>query len=146
MNESRQLFVYNTYLQNAISEGGKDIKSGRGSIYKKVCATLEVEEPKILMHNLFVPEDDKLTRLDTDPVYLDVRAVVNPMTKGRNLRYRIAAKPGWRCSFNVSWDDKIISREQLKACVENGGSMSGIGDGRKIGFGRFKLVDISFHK
>jgi hypothetical protein len=133
-------------LQNAVSEGGKDIKSGRGSIYKKVCATLEVEEPRVMMHDLVVPEEDQLTRKDTESVYLDVRAVVNPMTKGRNLRYRIAAKPGWRCTFTLSWDDKIVSKEQIKACVENGGSMSGIGDGRKIGFGRFKLVDIKFLK
>ena len=146
MNESRQLYVYNTYIQSAVSEGGKEIKSGRGSIYKKVCATLEVVEPKILMDGLFVPEEDKLTRLDTDIVYLDVRAVVNPMTKGRNLRYRIATKPGWKCSFTLCWDDKIISKEQIKMCVETGGAMSGIGDGRKIGFGRFKLLEISFGK
>lgn len=140
MNEKRQLYVYNTYLQGAISEGGKEIKSGRGSIYKKVCATLEVIEPKIFMDDLFVPEEKDLTRLDSEKVYLDVRAVVNPMTKGRNLRYRIAAKPGWTCSFTIAWDDRVVSKDQMRICVEHGGSMAGIGDGRKIGMGRFKMI------
>lgn len=146
MNENRQLFVYNTYFQASISEGGKEIKIGKSNLFRKVCGTLEVLESKIFMEDLFVPGDENLSRNDSEPVYLDVRAVVNPMTKGRNLRYRIAARPGWKCSFTVCWDDRILSKDQIKQCAENGGAFQGIGDGRKIGFGRYKITEFKAFK
>jgi hypothetical protein len=146
MNDKRNLYVYNTYFQASIADGGKEIKAGRGNISRKVAGTLEVVESKILLDDLFVPEEASLTRLDTDLVYLDVRAVVNPMTKGRNLRYRIAARAGWKCQFTIAWDDRIVSKDQIKQCVETAGSLQGIGDGRKIGFGRFKLIDFKAEK
>lgn len=146
MNENRQLYVLSTYIQSAVSDGGKEIKMGRGNISKKVASTLEVFESKILIDNLFVPDEENLSRSDVDPVYLDVRAVVNPMTKGRNLRYRIAAKAGWTCSFHLIWDDRIVSKEQIKQCVDIGGMLQGIGDGRKIGFGKFELTSFDMIK
>lgn len=146
MNENRQLYVLNTYFRNAICDGGKEIKVGKGNLSKKMSSTLEIEEIKILLNDLFVPEENNLLKLDSEPVYLDVRSVVNPATKGRNLRYRIAAKTGWKCSFTITWDDYIASKEQVKTCVENGGAFQGIGDGRKIGFGRFKLLEFDIIK
>jgi len=138
--DTRQLYIQNTQIQACVSYGGKEIKQGRGNIYLKVCGALTVDESKILMDDRFVPNDDNLTSLETQPVYLDRRAVVNPMTKGRNIRYRIAASPGWRCSFTLCWENTIISRDNIILCVEKGGVLSGLGDGRKIGFGRFKVI------
>jgi len=146
MDQNRQLYVNNTYVRNAIVDGGKEIKVGKGNLSKKIASTLEVQELKILIEDRFVPEEHQLLKLDTEPVYLDVRSVVNPATKGRNLRYRIAASPGWRCSFTISWDDYIASKENLKVCAENGGAFQGIGDGRKIGFGRFKVISFEILK
>lgn len=146
MLPSRQLYFMNTYFQASIAEGGKEIKAGRGNISKKVSGTLMVDEPKIPLDDLFVPEEENLTKNDTDRVYLDVRAVVNPMTKGRNLRYRVAAKAGWTCSFTVTWDDRILSKDQIKLCIENAGLLQGVGSGRKLGFGRFKVVDFRLIK
>ena len=117
MDEKRQLYVYNTYFMNAIGEGGKEIKVGRGSLARKIASAIEIVENKIYLDALFVPEEENLSRIDTNPVYLDVRAVVNPMTKGRNLRYRIAAKAGWKCNFILSWDDRIISKDQIRLCI-----------------------------
>ena len=37
-------------------------------------------------------------------MYLDVRMVRNPATGGRNVRYRVAAKAGWRTEFAIAWD------------------------------------------
>jgi hypothetical protein len=139
MNKDRQLYVMATYFRNAICDGGKEIKVGKGNLSKKISSTLELEEINVMLENLFVPEEKDLLKLDTEPVYLDVRSVVNPATKGRNLRYRIAAKAGWNCKFTIKWDDYIASKEQVKTCIENGGAFQGVGDGRKIGFGRFKL-------
>ena len=143
MDENRQLFVYGTYFQSSIAEGAKEIKSGRGNISKKVSSTLEIIEERIFMDNLFVPEEKDLAKgsATLDKVFLDMRAVVNPMTKGRNLRYRIAAKPGWTCQFTIAWDDRIVSKDQIKLSVENAGMLQGIGDARKIGYGRFKVID-----
>ena len=135
MDKDRNLYVLSSYLRACITEGGKHIKVGKGNISKKVGACLEVLEERIFLDGLKVP------RLTTDPVYLDVRSVVNPMTKGRNLRYRIAAKPDWTLSTIISWDDYVVSRENIKQCVENGGLFDGIGDGRKIGFGKFILIE-----
>lgn len=146
MDQNRQLYIPGINFKNSIAAGGKEIKQGRGSIFKKVESTLEVEETKILFEDLFVPEEQNLLKLDTEPVYLDVRAVVNPTTKGRNIRYRIAARPGWRCSFHITWDDYLCSKEQIKMCAENAGAFQGVGDGRKIGFGRYKILSYEIIK
>lgn len=144
MDANRNLFIYNTYLVGAIVQGGKQIKVGKGTLSKKIGATLEVVESQILLLDRIVPPDDEVLRKTDEPVYLDVRSVVNPMTKGRNLRYRIAAKEGWKCRATISWDDRAASREEMKSCVENAGLFEGIGDGRKIGFGRFKLLSFTY--
>lgn len=140
MNEERQLYVMNTYFINSICNGGKEIKVGRGNLSKKIASTLDIEETRIYLTDRFVPADEALTKNETEAVYLDVRSVVNPMTKGRNIRYRIASKPGWHCKFTVCWDDYIASKEQVQRCVENGGAFQGVGDGRSIGFGRYELA------
>jgi hypothetical protein len=143
MDTERRLFVYETYVIKSTIEGGKEIKVGKGNLSKKVTSTLEVDgasNGKIYLDELIVPSDEELTSLDHMPVYLDIRAVVNPMTKGRNLRYRIAARTGWKCTFYIKWDDCLVSKDQMRLCVENGGVYQGIGDGRKIGFGRFKVL------
>lgn len=146
MNEKRQLYVFDSYLVGAISGGAKEIKIGKGNLSKKVSSTVEVSPAKIFLDDLFVPEEKNLTKLDHEPVYLDIRAVVNPMTKGRNVRYRIAAKSGWCLSFIATWDDYIVSKDQMKVCIENGGMFAGIGDGRKIGFGKFMVTSFELHK
>jgi hypothetical protein len=139
MTPTRELYVYNSYIVGCITAGGKQIKVGKGTLNKKVGSTLEIKEPELLL-GLYVPEEEDLLRKSDEPVYLDVRSVVNPMTKGRNIRYRIAAKAGWKIKATLSWDDRTVSKEDMKACVENGGLFEGIGDGRRIGFGRFRLL------
>lgn len=143
MTPDRNLFIHNTYLVGSITGGGKHIKVGKGNLSKKVGATLETVQDKILLIDRFVPPDDELLKKSDELVFLDVRSVVNPMTKGRNLRYRIAAKEGWKVQAVISWDDRAVSKEDMKSCVEHAGLFEGIGDGRKIGFGRFKLLSFS---
>jgi hypothetical protein len=144
MDANRNLFIYNTYLVGAIVGGGKHIKVGKGTLSKKIGATLEVIENQILLIDRIVPKDEDILKRAEDSVYLDVRSVVNPMTKGRNLRYRIAAKEGWKCHATISWDDRAASREEMKSCVEYAGLFEGVGDGRRIGFGRFKLLSFAY--
>lgn len=141
MNADRVPFVHDTYLVRSISEGGKELKVGKSNLSKKIYSCLEVSavhSGKIYFEGMKVPEAP--TTDDTQPVYLDVRSVVNPMTKGRNVRYRIALKPGWELTFTINWDDSLVSKDQMQTCVTNGGMYQGIGDGRKIGFGRYEVV------
>ncbi len=80
-----------------------------------------------------MPEDDEL------PVYLDVRSAVNPTTKGRNIRYRVALSPGWEVKFTIEWDKTIVPRNQMEAVCIDSGKLVGIGSGRRIGMGRYNV-------
>lgn len=138
-----QLWVDNSYIFGTLRAAAIHTKSGRGSIQSKFSATLQVLDDKILF-NRFMPKD--LTSfLDTssetgDNVYLDVRSVKNPATKGRNVRYRVAMSPGWETSFTLQWDNTIVAGAQVEQVLEDAGALIGLADGRSIGFGRFEVL------
>lgn len=146
MTGERQLYVMGCYLVGAIKTAGKLIKVGKGNMMKKIESCLECPEDVVLLDGLFVPKEGQITMSKMDPVYIDVRSVVNPATKGRNLRYRVAAKPGWQLSALIEWNDSIVSKENVKECVTNAGLYEGIGDGRRIGFGRFDVISFEILK
>jgi hypothetical protein len=146
MTGNRQLYVMGCYLTGAIKSAGKLIKVGKSNMMKKIESCLECLDQVVLLEDLFVPEESLLTKSALDPVYIDVRSVVNPSTKGRNLRYRVAAKAGWKLSSVIEWDDSLVSKENMKECVTNAGLYEGIGDGRRIGFGRFTLISFEILK
>lgn len=141
--ETNKLFIFQSYLFKSISDGGKEIKVGKATIAKKVAASLEIvscEKERIYFENdICLPEN--LTTDCSQKVFLDIRSVVNPMTKGRNLRYRVCISHPWELKFKISWDNVIISKETMMQAIVNGGLYQGIGDGRAIGFGRYKLVN-----
>lgn len=139
--KERQLYVDPSYIFGTIRDGAKYTKSGRGSIQTVVAATLQVVEDRVLVDR-FLPEGE----LPTDPelpVYLDVRSVRNPATKGRNVRYRVAASTGWQITFHILWDKTLVNRGQMEAVLIDAGRLSGIGDGRSIGYGRFETVSLT---
>lgn len=134
-----QLFVHASYIFGCLRDGGKHIKSGRGNIQSKIAATLIVHGEIILLDR-FVPPENELPRENTAPVYLDIRSVKNPATKGKNVRYRIAASPGWKAVFTIEWENTVVSRNEMRSVLDSAGSLVGIGDGRSIGMGRFKVL------
>ncbi len=145
-----QLFVPGTYAFAVIREGAKYTKKGRGSIQSDMVATLQVLDEKILIDR-YMPgfpngqaydiKNATPPERDSDlPVYLDVRMTRNPATKGANIAYRVAAAPGWSCAFKVQWDNTIVREAHMKASLIDGGRLSGMGNGRKIGMGRFDLT------
>lgn len=140
MTESRQLYLDSTYVFGCFRDGGKHIKSGKGTILAKIASTLVVLDEIILLDR-FVPLEPELTTDKTKPVYIDVRSVKNPSTKGRNVRYRIAASPGWRIAVDIAWDGTVVGREQMKAAVCSAADLVGLGDGRAIGLGRFAVEE-----
>lgn len=141
MTSDRQLYILNSYLFRCIRDAAPYIKRGK-TFQNAVSATLQIMEDVILLHDRYVPIkpvqlEQGQTHEETPPTYILVAGVKNPSTQNRNIRYRIAASPGWQCSFTLLWDKTVISREQMKALCLTSGQLIGVGDGRAIGYGRF---------
>lgn len=147
-----QLFFDGSYIFGCLRNAAVYTKSGRSNLQSNVIATLQVTTDKVLLDRYLpgypngeacdvqsIPEP---SRIDTEPVYLDVRGVVNPSTKGRNVRYRLAVSPGWMATFGILWDKTIVSRSQMEAILIDAGRLVGIGSGRRIGMGRFEVVNM----
>jgi hypothetical protein len=144
--KDNQLYVDQSYIFACIRDGAKYTKKGRGSIQPAVSATLQVFTDRVLV-NRYLPENiTKLINETDEPVYLDVRSVRNPSTKGRNVRYRVAASSGWEATFVIFWDKTIVSRNEMQASIIDAGKLSGIGDGRNIGFGRFIVENVDIEE
>lgn len=138
-----QLYIPSSYIFGCLKNAAIYTKSGRGSIQNALCSTLVILNDNILIER-FIPGfnghlPDTMPEDFTLPVYLDVRSSVNPTTKGRNIRYRVAMSPGYRLSFGIQWDKTIINRNQMEAVCIDAGKLVGIGSGRKIGMGRFDI-------
>ncbi len=134
-----QLFVRGTYVFSAVRDGAKHTRKGRGSIQSLVAATLQVEEERILLDR-WLPKDGNPPADPSQPVYIDVCGVRNPTTKARNVRYRLAAAPGWCAAFTLTWDKTLVSRDQMRAALNDTGTLVGLGDGRSVGYGRFEVT------
>jgi hypothetical protein len=148
--EGRRLYIPSFYMQTAITAGGKFVKIGRGTVSKQICSALNILDER-LYFNRELPkpiEDMTAEDLGTDsskPIYIDIRGVSNPNTKGKNIRYRVALNPGWELTANIEWDDTIISTDQMKASIEALGKLVGLSNGRTIGYGRFEVKEFILH-
>jgi hypothetical protein len=152
LTRNRELFLPPTYFFGAIKEGGRHVKKGRGSILYDVAATLQIKDDsvKILWEEnpVQLPEEPAVIDAYSIPneelpvTYVERIGVKNPSTKARNIRYRVAVKPGWQLKFSIMWDVTIVNRIQMKQAIESAGSLVGIADGRgSIGYGRFIVTD-----
>ena len=149
-----QLYLEPTYAFATLREAARYTKKGRSSLQASLAATLQVLDEQIPVNRwwpgfpggqLFSLKEATPPAEDpTQPIYLDIRGVVNPSTRARNVRYRIAAAPGWECQVTVRWDVSVVSREQLQAIAQDAGQLVGIGNGRAIGFGRFEVTQCEF--
>lgn len=142
ITKDRQFYLTPDCAFGCLKAAAAYTKIGKGNISKKLAATLQVFSDKILIDRYLPGEwdnlsTDKIPTSTLEDVYLDIRGVMNPNTKGRNVRYRVSCKPGWQTSIDIGWDDSIISKEQIKSVVTDAGVLIGLGDGRAIGLGRF---------
>jgi hypothetical protein len=136
-NEDRQLCLPSAAVFACLRDGARFTRKGRGSLQPLIVATLQVSEEVITLDR-FLPESD----IPTDPaasVYIDVRGVRMKATGAWNVRYRVATSKGWRANFQITWDKTILSRGEMQAICIDAGKLVGIGDGRKLGFGRFDV-------
>lgn len=149
-NRDGRMYLEQTYLFATCREGAKYTKKGRSTMMGPVSATLQVITDRILIDRFFpgFPNGNKFDPLTVDPpeqdpelpLYLDVRGVRNPSTRARNVRYRVAACPGWLAEFEMMWDKTIVSRAEMEAILIDAGRLVGVGNGRAIGMGRFEVV------
>lgn len=145
LTEDRRLYMPGTYIFGCLKNGAVRTKKGRGSIQADLVATLQVEEDMVLTNRTCPPEKGlKSYQVLTPPdpevlTFIYVGSVRNPATKGRNIRYRLATRAGWRCRFTLAWDKTVVAREQMRAVLRDSGVFGGLGDGIKIGCGRFDV-------
>jgi hypothetical protein len=150
VDEEGALYLLPSYIFGSIREGGRYVKKGRSSYLYTVPAVLQVEDDRIYLtkdgQRLIQPEEPQVIEFGTvataalPPVYVEVCGVKNPSTKARNVRYRLAAKPGWEATFTILWESSEISRDSMAAILSKAGLMEGVGDGRRAGYGRFEVV------
>lgn len=136
-----QLYIPPEQIFACLRAAGRHTKAGRGTITKKVAATLQIVDKRILMDRSMPNNgsDPELNALD-DLVYIDCRAVRNPATKGSNIRYRIACSEGWEAAFTILFDKTIVSEGEMHQVCLDSGILEGLGDGRSIGMGRFEVL------
>lgn len=144
-----QLYLEPTYVFGSIRDGAKHTSRRRGTLQPYVAATLQILGNQVLVDQWFPNfpnghtfDIKSVPAPSTDPnmpVYLYVCSVKNPATKGRNVRYRIAASVGWKSNFTILWDATVVSRGEMQASTIDAGRLVGIGDGRSVGFGRFEV-------
>jgi hypothetical protein len=89
---TRLLYIPGTYAFSCIKEGGKYIKKGRSSYQPIIIATLLVLDDAIFIDDRCLPEQP--TTDPDQPVYLDVRGVRSPATRGMNVKYWCASQTG----------------------------------------------------
>lgn len=146
LEKNNQLYVPGSYFAGCLKHGSKYTKAGRGTVQKSFMSCMLMRS-EISLIDRYLPEGwqnksaEEMSKNSSDPVYLDVRAVMNPNSKGRNIRYRVACSPGWETEFSFEFDENVISTPQIKKIVEDSGKMIGIGDGRVLGYGRFNVLE-----
>jgi hypothetical protein len=141
---SHQLYLPGSYVYSCMREASKFTRKGKSSLITPVSATLQVAEERIFLPDRYLPEVP-----ETDPnlpVYLDIRGVRNPTTKGLNIRYRVACSPGWECRFTLMFDCTVVATEFIETIIHDAGKLVGIGNGRNIGMGRFDVTEFEKEK
>ena len=143
------LYVPGSYLMSALKNGSVHTKVGRGTIQKTWISAVQVEDEKIYFNHKMPEgwEEIETTNFPQDPsqgVFLDIRMVANPNTKGRNVRYRIGIGSGWELQFTLIIDNTLLSKQHVKKVVEDTGKLQGIADGRTLGFGRYEVLSCEF--
>jgi hypothetical protein len=139
--KTRELYLPGNYFFSAIRNAGRHTKKKGSSNYMKwIAATLQVEDERVFVGRKLPNEP---STEEENEVYIDVRGVKNPSTRGRNVRYRVATQKGWDATFTICFDRMVVPVEVMKAIIHDAGSLVGVGDARSIGMGRFEVTKFS---
>lgn len=145
------LYLPCTYIFSALKRASFFTKAGKGSIQNTWVSAVTMEEEIVYFNRKIFDKWEEMTpdeviKDSTQPVYIDIRMVQNPNTKGRNIRYRVALSPKWKLKFSFLLDDSLVSVQQAKKVVEDCGKFVGMSDARQLGYGRFKVVSFEHKK
>lgn len=143
MTEDRQLYLLPNHIFGCLRDAARHTKRGKSNLMGSVASTLQVVERRILVDRIVPETPIKSSEELDDEVYILMSVVKNIATRSRNIRYRVAASPGWQCQFTLTWDKTIISRNEMEAIALDAGKLVGLADGRSIGYGRFHLIEFS---
>jgi hypothetical protein len=148
-HDEGRIYIPGSYLVSALKNGAIHTKVGRGTLQKTWMSGVQVEEEKIFVGAQMPEGWEEMETADFPrdpclPVFLDIRMVANPNTKGRNIRYRVGCGVGWKMNFTLEVDPSLLSKQHVRKVVEDTGKMQGIADGRTLGFGRFKVEAVDF--
>lgn len=119
------LAIQRSFVASATYSKGK----GRGSLQKPVAACVIVNPERCL--------------LGVKEYKIDSRPVVIAATKGRIIRHR-PRLDSWSVSFEIEFDDTLLTEAQVRRVVDDAGSRVGLLDfrpERKGPFGRFVVVE-----
>jgi hypothetical protein len=124
-----KLYIPAINLQRALVSAASYSKGkGRASLQKIVAACVLVSPEHLI--------------LSTQTYAIDARPVVIPSTKGRVLRYRPRLDT-WSVTFEIEFDDNLLTENQLRRVVDDCGSRVGLLDFRpehRGPFGRFSVI------
>ncbi|CAN7383229.1 hypothetical protein [Rossellomorea sp. LjRoot5] len=140
MTNENQLYLESRHIFGCLRAGGKFIPKSRSTLESDVSATLQVLSERVLL-NRYLPSLEKVSKNPSDSVYIDVRPVTRRGVK--NIRYRLATSPGWETEFSICWDSTLISPQQMESICIEAGAFAGLGDARKIGYGRFNVLQFN---
>lgn len=126
----KELYIPGTAIQRALVEAGKYSKGkGRASLQGIISACLFINPEYII--------------LTPNKYIIDSRPVVVPATKGRILRHR-ALLPEWKADFIISYEEKLVTEQQIRKVLEDACSLVGFLDFRpakKGPFGRAMIIE-----
>lgn len=129
-DESGELFVPGVAVQRCLINAAVYSKGkGRASLMKPVAASVMISPEHI---GLGVKKYD-----------IDSRPVVIAATKGRIIRHRPRFE-NWKISFEIEYDDELLSEAQVRQVVDDAGKRVGLLDFRpekKGPFGRFMVTE-----
>lgn len=127
--QTKELYVPGIAVQRALISAATYSKGkGRGSLQKSAAACFNVSPEHI--------------SLGVKKYSIDSRPVVVPATKGRILRHRPRLDQ-WQITFDLEWDERLLTEEQVRRIVDDMGSRVGLLDFRpekKGSFGRCMVI------
>lgn len=152
-HEDGKIYMPDMYVFSCLKNASVYTKAGRGSIQKTWISAVQINPTKIFLDRQMFDGWENIEPVFIEkytdpslPVYIDIRMVSNPNTKGKNVRYRVACSPDWTAEFDITIDDNLISKAQAAKVIEDGGKLQGIADLRTLGYGRYEVQYIDWHK
>ena len=115
----------------------------------RVSSEFKVPGMKRTTYKTLLPGNVNITKeaipIEPQSWVVDERTVVIPSTRGRVWRYR-PKFPKWKLRFTFRVFDTRIDKKTLITILQEAGRRIGIGDARKIGFGRFIVSGVGEEK